>query len=67
MGHFLLTLELLPTILATASSTGDCRIVLVSSLAHSWVSEWEPDNLNGEQWYGRMKFYPKTKLYNVGY
>ncbi len=65
LSHFLLTLELLPTILAAASSTGDCRIVFVSSLVHAWVNEWEPDNLNGEQWYGRTKFYPKSKLWNV--
>ncbi len=65
LSHFLLTLELLPTILAAASSMGDCRIVFVSSLLHTIVSEWEPDNLNAELWYGRMKFYPKSKLWNV--
>jgi len=64
LGHFLLTLELLPTLLDTASHTGDCRIIFVSSAAHTFVN-WEPGNMNAEQQYGRMKFYPNSKLYNV--
>lgn len=49
---------------STARETGDVRVVFVSSSAHSWCT-WEPDNMNGEREYGRMKFYPKSKLYNV--
>ena len=64
LSHFLLTLELLPLLEATARETGDARVVFVSSNTHSWAT-WEPDNLNAERDYGRMKAYPKSKLYNV--
>ena len=64
MAHFLLTLELLPILESTARETGDVRVVLVASAAHKWVN-WDPDNMNGEREYSRLKFYPKSKLYNV--
>lgn len=64
LSHFLLTLELLPSLLETAGSTGDGRIVFVSSSAHRHGSV-DPDNMNGEQWYRRSQFYGNSKLYNV--
>lgn len=64
LSHFLVTLELLPILLESASQTGDSRIVIVSSSLYT-LSSWEPENLNGEQEYNRLKFYPKSKLYNV--
>jgi len=57
-------LELLPSLLETAGSTGDGRIVFVSSSAHRHGSV-DPDNMNGEQWYRRSQFYGNSKLYNV--
>ena len=65
LGHFLLTLELLPIITETAAASGDCRIVFVSSEAHARWGVFDPDNMNGEQSYGRFKFYGNSKLYNV--
>ena len=64
MGHFLLTLELLPLLETTARETGDVRVVCLSSSTHNWAT-WEPDNLNGERDYSRTKAYPKSKMYNV--
>jgi len=64
LSHFLLTLELLPSLLETASSTGDGRIIFVSSGAHSWGT-FNPENMNREQNYGRGRFYGNSKLYNV--
>ena len=64
LGHFLLTLELLPIMLDTAASTGDCRIVAVSSWGH-FRGQFVPNNMNGEQSYDRLPFYCHSKLYNV--
>ena len=64
LSHFLLTLELLPIILDTAESCNDCRIVLVSSIAHR-TGVFDPQNMNGEVSYGRIQFYWNSKLYNV--
>ena len=64
LSHFLLTLELLPSLLETASSTGDGRIIFVSAGAHRWGT-FNPENMNGEQSYGRGYFYANSKLYNV--
>ena len=64
LSHFLLTLELLPIILDTAGSCNDCRIVLVSSAAHK-EGVIDPQNMNGEVSYGRLRFYANSKLYNV--
>ena len=51
----------------TASSSGDGRILFVSSLGHtrSYGAVFNPENLNSEQGYDRMKTYSCTKLYNV--
>ena len=64
LSHFLLTLELLPSLLETASSTGDGRIIFVSSNAHKYGT-FNPENMNGEQSYSRGRFYGNSKLYNV--
>ena len=65
LSHLLLTLELLPIMLDTASSTGDGRIVIVSSAFHK-SGELNPSNMEGQQSYGRTMFYNNSKLYNVG-
>ena len=62
LGHFLLTLELLPLIL---SSAPDARVVIVSSVAHKMGNPFDPNNLEGEQDYNRFKQYGSTKLFNV--
>ena len=64
LSHLLLTLELIPIMLDTASSTGDGRIVIVSALLHK-KGEFNPDNMEGQHSYGRMSFYGHSKLYNV--
>ena len=64
LSHFLLTLELLPNILETASTSGDGRIIFVASSNHTWVN-WDPANMNAERSYSRKLFYPNSKLYNV--
>ena len=64
LSHFLLTLELLPTILDTAARTGDCRIVILSSSGHK-NGVFDPANLNGEKGYGSLVFYQHSKLFNV--
>ena len=64
LSHLLLTLELLPIMLDTASSTGDGRIVIVSSDGHKW-GQLNPDNLEGQLSYSGFKFYCNSKLYNV--
>lgn len=63
----LLTLELLPILLETAASSGEARIVLVSSKASSMASPFQVDKLVVEEEadYDRLKTYPNTKLYNV--
>jgi len=47
------------------STEGDKRIVFVSSLAAKVNGVWDPNNLQGDSGYGRMKFYGNSKLYNV--
>ena len=64
LGHMLLTLELLPIIRDTARSTGDGRIVFVSSLAEGW-GKFEPDNLDGQRSYSALQLYNNAKLFNV--
>eukprot|EP00731_Ephydatia_muelleri_P030488 Em0022g2a len=64
LGHFLLTLELLPVIMETARSHGDVRIVNVSSAAHKWGT-LNPSNMNGEASYSRWSFYGNSKLYII--
>ena len=62
LGHFLLTLELLPLIM---SSAPDARVVIVSSAAHRIAPSFDSTNLQGERGYDRMKQYSSSKLYNV--
>ncbi len=64
---FFLTLELLPVITETTSTSGDGRILFVSSGAHrrGFGTTFNPENLNSEIEYSRMATYPNTKLYNV--
>ena len=64
LGHFLLTLELLPLLLDTASSTGDCRIVILASSGH-YSGQFDVSNMNGEVSYSRVGFYQHSKLYTV--
>ena len=64
LSHFLLTLELLPILLDTAHSCGDCRIVIVSSAGHK-TAEFDPQNMNGERSHNRLIFSRHSKLYNV--
>ena len=67
LSPFFLTLELLPNVIETASSSGDGRILFVSGLAHTprYGASFNPENLNSEQGYDRMSTYSCTKLYNV--
>jgi NAD(P)-dependent dehydrogenase (short-subunit alcohol dehydrogenase family) len=67
LSHFLMTIELLPVILDTAASCGDCRIVILSSSAHQY-GVFEPDNMNCDKGpYDTMSGnnYDRSKLYNV--
>ena len=64
LSPFLLTLELLPIILDTASACGDARILFLSSVGH-FQGAFDPENLNGEHGFGAIKFYCHSKLYNV--
>ena len=66
LSPFLLTLELLPIILDTAHSCGDARIVMLASAAHNY-GVFDPENMNGEQNFGSMRFYFHSKLYNVSH
>ena len=67
LGPFFLTLELLPNIIETASSSGDGLITFMSSGAHrrNFAGEVNFDTTNSEADYGRMKSYGRSKLYNV--
>ena len=60
LGHFALTLQLLPLLLATPGS----RIVTVSSIAHT-NGRIHFDDINLEQGYGRQKAYAQSKLANL--
>ena len=63
----LLTLELLPLLLSTAASSGDGRIVFVSSRASFNAPPFDAGKIvvTEEANYSRLKTYPTTKLYNV--
>lgn len=63
----LLTLELLPILLETAASSGDVRIVFLSSKGHFKAEKFNPDNLykTKEEDYTRLGVYFVTKLYTV--
>ena len=64
LGHFLLTLELLPCLKRAAAERGDARVVVVSSGSHV-SGEFNPANMNREEYYSRPAFYANSKLYNV--
>ena len=66
LSPFLLTLELLPKLLETVGEggRGDCRVVLVASVAHEG-GHWDPANLDAEVSYNSQTFYRNSKLYNV--
>ena len=68
LGPFFLTLELLPNVIETASSSGDGRILFVSSgaQARNTAGEVNFDTTNSEADHGRLKSYGRSKLYNVG-
>ena len=62
LGHFPLTLELLPL---DTSSAPDARVVVVSSAAHRIAPSFDPTNLQGERGYDRMRQYSSSKPYDV--
>ncbi len=66
---FLLTLELLPIVLETASTSGDGRILFVASSGHmrSVTGPVNFETIDSDLDYGRLKSYGRTKLYNVSY
>ncbi|KYQ58958.1 Retinol dehydrogenase 11 [Trachymyrmex zeteki] len=61
LGHFLLTLLLLPKM---QKSSSNCRIVNVSSLAHLFA-DIDFDDINLESSYGPFKSYAQSKLANI--
>ncbi|KYQ55823.1 Retinol dehydrogenase 12 [Trachymyrmex zeteki] len=61
LGHFLLTLLLLPKM---QKSSPNCRIVNVSSIAHL-IANIDFDDINLERSYGPIKSYAQSKLANI--
>ncbi|KAG5346722.1 RDH12 dehydrogenase, partial [Acromyrmex charruanus] len=61
LGHFLLTLLLLPKM---QKSSPNCRIVNVSSFAH-FFADIDFDDINLERSYAPLKSYAQTKLANI--
>ena len=62
LGHFLLTNLLLDLLKKSAPS----RIVVVSSIGHSWLTkEMKFDNINGEKSYDKYDSYGQSKLANI--
>ncbi len=64
---FLVTLELLPIVVETASTSGDGRILFVSSSGHvrNVTGPVNFETIDSDLDYGRLKSYGRTKLYNV--
>jgi NAD(P)-dependent dehydrogenase (short-subunit alcohol dehydrogenase family) len=60
LGHFALTLRLLPALLARPGS----RVVTVSSIVHR-LGSIRLDDLQGERRYGRWRAYSQSKLANA--
>ena len=60
LGHFALTMRLLPVLLARPGS----RVVTVSSIVHRFGSI-RLDDLNSERGYGRWRAYSQSKLANA--
>ncbi|KYN29236.1 Retinol dehydrogenase 12 [Trachymyrmex cornetzi] len=61
LGHFLLTLLLLPKML---KSSPNCRIINVSSIVHIFA-DIDFDDINLERSYAPFKSYAQTKLANI--
>ncbi|XP_022336407.2 WW domain-containing oxidoreductase-like [Crassostrea virginica] len=65
LGHFLVVMKLLPVMY---QSGPDCRVVLVSSVAHNWAS-FDLDKIQARQYneanFDRAEYYYKSKLYQV--
>ena len=64
LSPFLLTLELMSCLKQAAKDEGGARVVMVTSSSHK-SAEFNPGNMNGEQYYSRFLFYYNSKLYNV--
>ena len=47
------------------ATEGDKRVAILTSKAAHTVGVWDPNNLQGENGYGALKFYANSKLYNV--
>ena len=62
LGHFLLTLELLPCLRKVEA--GQANVVILSSAAHT-AGKLDLSNMNGEDHYSRYTFYANSKMYNV--
>jgi len=60
IGHFLLTLLLLPLL----NRTPGARVVTLSSVAH-WIGRIDFDNLNAEKHYSKWHAYSQSKLANL--
>ncbi|XP_012055376.1 PREDICTED: peroxisomal hydratase-dehydrogenase-epimerase-like [Atta cephalotes] len=61
LGHFLLTLLLLPKM---QKSSPNCRIINVSSIAHMFA-DIDFDDINLERSYGPIRSYAQSKLANI--
>lgn len=61
IGHFLLTNLLLDTLKASAPS----RIVIVSSLAHTFTNALRKEDINWDKSYNKYEAYAQSKLANV--
>ena len=64
LGPCLLTLELQPLLKKGQEGKNGARVVMLTSAAHS-SAEFDPTNMNGEQYYSRFMAYYNSKLYNV--
>ena len=65
LAHFLVVMKLLPVMY---QSGPDCRVVLVSSVAHNWAT-FDLDKIQARQYneanFDRAEYYYKSKLYQV--
>ena len=61
LGHFLLTNLLLDKI----KQAPEGRIILVSSIGHTFASKMDLDTINSEAHYSSLSAYSKSKLANV--
>ena len=67
LSPLLLTLELLPLMLATAAESGDGRVLFVSSKASYRATQFDVEKLviTEQMDYDRLNTYSNTKLYDV--